>query len=99
MREVASGAPLPRLAADQNIGNRTAATVARSKQGFAMPVAQWLTGKLKELVSDLLSAEGIRRQGLFDTACSAPGSPGVETRQSQAAVDAARVPAVTRALP
>jgi asparagine synthase (glutamine-hydrolysing) len=42
------------------------AILKRSKQGFAMPVAHWLSGELRELVSDMLSAERIRRQGLFD---------------------------------
>jgi asparagine synthase (glutamine-hydrolysing) len=44
------------------------AILKRPKQGFAMPVAYWLGSELKELVSDMLSAERIRRQGLFDSA-------------------------------
>ncbi|HYD49698.1 MAG TPA: asparagine synthase C-terminal domain-containing protein, partial [Terriglobales bacterium] len=40
----------------------------RSKQGFAMPVAHWLGGELRELAGDMLSPERIRRQGLFDPA-------------------------------
>jgi asparagine synthase (glutamine-hydrolysing) len=44
-----------------------AAVVNRSKQGFAMPVAHWLGGELKELVSDMLAPDRIRRQGLFES--------------------------------
>jgi len=40
----------------------------RKKQGFAMPVAHWLAGELKELASDLLSKDRLTRQGLFDAA-------------------------------
>jgi len=39
----------------------------RSKQGFAMPVAHWLNGPLKQLAGDLLSPERIKRQGLFQS--------------------------------
>jgi asparagine synthase (glutamine-hydrolysing) len=39
----------------------------RQKQGFAMPVAQWLTADLKDLMLDMLSASRLQRQGLFDT--------------------------------
>ncbi|MDX2170369.1 MAG: asparagine synthase (glutamine-hydrolyzing), partial [Deltaproteobacteria bacterium] len=43
-----------------------AEVVKRPKQGFAMPVAHWLGGPLRELVGDLLSPARIRRQGLFN---------------------------------
>jgi asparagine synthase (glutamine-hydrolysing) len=42
--------------------------VERKKQGFAMPVAHWLTSELKELAGDMLSPDRIRRQGLFEPA-------------------------------
>jgi asparagine synthase (glutamine-hydrolysing) len=38
----------------------------RSKQGFAMPVAHWLTSELKELTLDMLSPSRLARQGLFN---------------------------------
>jgi len=40
----------------------------RSKQGFAMPVAHWLSSELRDLVLDALSAERLQRQGLFEPA-------------------------------
>jgi len=40
----------------------------RSKQGFAMPVAHWLSSELRDLTLDALSAERLRGQGLFDPA-------------------------------
>jgi asparagine synthase (glutamine-hydrolysing) len=40
--------------------------VARRKHGFAMPVAHWLATELKELTRDMLSADRLQRQGLFD---------------------------------
>jgi len=43
-----------------------AEVVARSKQGFAMPVAHWIASELKELVTDMLSPARIARQGLFN---------------------------------
>jgi asparagine synthase (glutamine-hydrolysing) len=39
--------------------------IQRSKKGFNMPVAYWLSGDLKELMLDLLSESFIERQGLF----------------------------------
>ncbi len=38
----------------------------RRKQGFAMPVAQWLTAELRELAGDMLSTDRIKRQDLFE---------------------------------
>ena len=38
----------------------------RGKKGFGIPVAEWLKKKLKPLARDLLSAERIRRAGVFD---------------------------------
>jgi asparagine synthase (glutamine-hydrolysing) len=39
--------------------------VYRKKKGFGVPLAQWLTGELKEFMLDYLSPERIKRQGLF----------------------------------
>lgn len=41
--------------------------LTRKKQGFAMPVAHWLTAELKELTFDMLSPDRLARQGLFDS--------------------------------
>jgi asparagine synthase (glutamine-hydrolysing) len=38
----------------------------RPKQGFAMPVAHWIASELKTLVADMLSADRLQRQGLFN---------------------------------
>jgi asparagine synthase (glutamine-hydrolysing) len=38
----------------------------RAKQGFAMPVAHWIASELKELVTDMLSADRLQRQGFFN---------------------------------
>jgi asparagine synthase (glutamine-hydrolysing) len=38
----------------------------RSKKGFNMPVAYWLSGDLKELMLEMLSESFINRQDLFD---------------------------------
>ena len=37
----------------------------RPKKGFGIPVAEWIKGELREAVQDELSAERLRRQGLF----------------------------------
>src|SRR2546423_2008688 len=39
--------------------------VWRKKAGFGAPVRSWLRGALRPLVDDLLSAENVRRRGLF----------------------------------
>ena len=39
--------------------------VYRKKRGFGVPLAQWLTGELKEFMLDYLSQERIERQGIF----------------------------------
>lgn len=39
--------------------------IQRSKKGFNMPVAYWLSGDLKELMLDMLSETFVTRQGLF----------------------------------
>lgn len=42
------------------------AILERPKKGFGMPVAKWLKAELREPMLDLLSAERLRRAGLFD---------------------------------
>lgn len=37
----------------------------RNKRGFQIPVAQWLRGRLKPLLLDLLNPERLKKQGLF----------------------------------
>ncbi len=41
---------------------------ARPKQGFSIPVAEWLRGPLNEWAEDLLSDEAIKQAGLLDSA-------------------------------
>ena len=40
--------------------------IRRSKKGFNMPVAYWLSGDLKELLMDMFSESFVNRQNLFD---------------------------------
>ena len=40
--------------------------IDRPKKGFNMPVAQWLTSELRELLLDMLSDEYTKRQGIFN---------------------------------
>jgi asparagine synthase (glutamine-hydrolysing) len=42
--------------------------VDRPKEGFVMPVNEWLTEKLKGVVLDTLSAQRLRRHGLLKSA-------------------------------
>ena len=42
--------------------------IYRPKTGFGAPVRRWLRHELREMVGDLLSADTVRRRGLFDTA-------------------------------
>ena len=39
--------------------------ITRQKTGLGMPVASWLTGRLKPLVDDVLSEERLKKRGLF----------------------------------
>jgi asparagine synthase (glutamine-hydrolysing) len=41
------------------------ALVERPKQGFGIPVSEWLRGPLRDWADDLLSADALRREGLF----------------------------------
>jgi len=41
-------------------------TIHRPKKGFGIPVAKWISGKLKPLATDMLSPSRLRRQGLFE---------------------------------
>ncbi len=43
-----------------------AEVVWRKKAGFSAPVRSWLRGALRPLVEDVLSAERVKRRGLFD---------------------------------
>jgi len=38
----------------------------RPKQGFSVPLKQWLRGELREWADDLLAPKGLREDGLFD---------------------------------
>jgi asparagine synthase (glutamine-hydrolysing) len=42
------------------------AMIDRPKQGFGLPVGDWLRNELKSWADDLLSPEKIRQQGVFD---------------------------------
>ena len=40
--------------------------INRSKKGFGIPVAKWITHELKDFTFDLLSESSIKKQGIFD---------------------------------
>jgi len=44
------------------------ATLARGKKGFGIPVARWIRGPLKELVTTTLAPDKLRREGFFQPA-------------------------------
>ena len=37
----------------------------KKKQGFALPMAKWMRGDLREILEDVLSEESLRRRGIF----------------------------------
>ncbi len=43
-----------------------ASIIRRSKKGFGIPIAEWLKGRLNPLLHDLLAAERLKKQGLFN---------------------------------
>lgn len=45
-----------------------AAVLRRPKKGFGAPMARWLNGPLREMADDLLSAEILKKDGLFHPA-------------------------------
>jgi asparagine synthase (glutamine-hydrolysing) len=59
--------------------------ISRAKTGFGVPLRHWLRHELKELVDDTLSAETLRKRGLFDP--SAVGTLVADDRAGR--VDAA----------
>jgi len=44
--------------------------LAKPKQGFGMPLAQWFRGPLRELAADVLSSRVFRERGLIDPAAA-----------------------------
>ena len=38
----------------------------RPKMGFAIPIAEWMHGDLKDLVEEFISEIKIRQQGIFN---------------------------------
>jgi asparagine synthase (glutamine-hydrolysing) len=40
----------------------------RDKQGFSIPIKNWIRGQLRPMMTDLLAADRIRREGFFDAA-------------------------------
>jgi asparagine synthase (glutamine-hydrolysing) len=46
-----------------------AEVLAKPKQGFSSPLKQWLCGPLRPLLTDLLSASSLSRDGYFEPGC------------------------------
>jgi asparagine synthase (glutamine-hydrolysing) len=45
------------------------AVLDKPKEGFSIPLKHWLRGELRPLMTDLLSAETVRRRGYFAPEC------------------------------
>lgn len=45
-----------------------ASILNRPKKGFGIPIAQWLRGNLNPLMHDMLAADRLKQQGIFDAA-------------------------------
>jgi len=41
-------------------------TLKQKKKGFNVPMARWLRGELREVATDMLSPERLKRQGIFE---------------------------------
>jgi len=41
----------------------------RPKMGFGVPIEKWFRGDLKEMLSDYLSVNRLKKEGIFDPAC------------------------------
>jgi asparagine synthase (glutamine-hydrolysing) len=44
------------------------ACAAKRKQGFAIPLASWFRGELREMMSDVAQSRSLRERGVFDPA-------------------------------
>src|SRR5690606_23321748 len=42
--------------------------IYRPKTGFGAPLRKWMRSELRDLIGDLLSAQNLKRRGLFDPA-------------------------------
>jgi asparagine synthase (glutamine-hydrolysing) len=43
--------------------------LSRKKEGFSIPMKNWLKQELKPLMEDVLSASRIKQNGFFDPSC------------------------------
>jgi asparagine synthase (glutamine-hydrolysing) len=41
----------------------------RPKMGFGVPIERWFRGELKEMLSDYLSVNRLKKEGIFDSGC------------------------------
>jgi len=55
-----------RILIDAGRGLLPAGMERRRKRGFGMPFESWLKGPLRDVLEDTLSADAVRRRGLFD---------------------------------